>query len=542
VARALALAAAIAVSLLTVSAAGGASAQKPRFGGNVFFGNVAEPACLNPLIAACASEATRYIAELILLPAFDVSPQYTYRKRLVSRVTITKKPPFTLTYHIRPAARWSDGVQITARDFVFTHDARRAQRKDLSEDERQGLRRVRSVSRVDAKTVRVVLRARYSGWRAALFGNVLPAHALNGSDLTTIWKADRIDDPTTGRSIGSGPFLLESWERGRQLTLVRNPRYWGPHRAYLDRLVIRFRTESDSPVDLFQNGEWDIAHGIFGDAVSALRRAGVKVLADDPSAGYQAFFFRTGPTGGHPALRGKQGKPIRRALAYAIDRAALVSEGPGEINPNLRPLQSLLFPPQSPYYQPHWSSYRYRPVLARRMLEEAGCRRGADSIYSCDGERLSLRFLTRAGNPARARILGLVQRQLRESGVEVVPEFAGPGAFETIVSSGDFDVALFGFFTSPNPTGNSIFGCGGNSNHTGYCQRLVTRDLDQADRILDARQQARVMNRADAQMAKDMPVLPLFQIPLATAVRDNLRNFVQSLNPLTTSENWWRER
>jgi hypothetical protein len=51
-----------------------------------------------------------------------------------------------------------------------------------------------------------------------------------------------------------------------------------------------------------------------------------------------------------------------------------------------------------------------------------------------------------------------------------------------------------------------------------------------------------VMNRADAQMAKDMPVLPLFQIPLATAVRHNLRNFVQSFNPLTTSENWWRER
>jgi peptide/nickel transport system substrate-binding protein len=282
VARLTTLAAALAVSLLAVSGAGGASAQKPRFGGTVFFGNVAEPACLNPLIAPCASEATRYIAELILLPAFDVSPQYTYRKRLVSRVKITKKPPFTLTYHIRPAARWSDGVQITARDFVFTHDARRAQRKDLSEDERQGLRRVRSVSRVDAKTVRVVLRARYSGWRAALFGNVLPAHALKGSDLTTIWRADRIDDPTTGRSIGSGPFLLESWERGRQLTLVRNPRYWGPHRAYLDRLVIRFRTESDSPVDLFQNGEWDIAHGIFGDAVSALRRAGVKVLCRRP--------------------------------------------------------------------------------------------------------------------------------------------------------------------------------------------------------------------------------------------------------------------
>ncbi|MBA2641590.1 MAG: hypothetical protein H0U82_01520 [Actinobacteria bacterium] len=145
--------------------------------------------------------------------------------------------------------------------------------------------------------------------------------------------------------------------------------------------------------------------------------------------------------------------------------------------------------------------------------------------------------------PPRARILTLVQAQLRRSGVEVVPIFAPARTFlTTILPSGDFDVALFGFVSAPNPTGNAIFGCGGGQNYTGYCQRLVTRDLDQADRILDARQQARVMNRADAQMARDVPVLPLNQIPLPTAVRDTVKNFAQSFNPLTNSENWWLAR
>ena len=80
------------------------------------------------LLAKCAEgvEATRFITETVLQPAFDVSPQYTYRPRLVSDVDFTKKPPFTLTYHIRPAARWSDGVPVTARDFVFTHQRRSA--------------------------------------------------------------------------------------------------------------------------------------------------------------------------------------------------------------------------------------------------------------------------------------------------------------------------------------------------------------------------------------------------------------------------------
>ena len=88
----------------------------------------------------------------------------------------------------------------------------------------------------------------------------------------------------------------------------------------------------------------------------------------------------------------------------------------------------------------------------------------------------------------------------------------------------------------------SIYGCEGAFNYTGYCQRLVTADLDEADRILDAGQQARVLNRADAQIARDLPVLPLFQVPEPTAVRDTVKNFAQSYRPLTTSENWWLDR
>ena len=56
-----------------------------------------------------------------------------------------------------------------------------------------------------------------------------------------------------------------------------------------------------------------------------------------------------------------------------------------------------------------------------------------------------------------------------------------------------------------------------NNNVTGYCQRLVTADLNQADRILDEEQRARVLNRADRRLAKDVPVIPLYQPPAIVA-------------------------
>jgi peptide/nickel transport system substrate-binding protein len=152
--------------------------------------------------------------------------------------------------------------------------------------------------------------------------------------------------------------------------------------------------------------------------------------------------------------------------------------------------------------------------------------------------------VTSAGIPPRAQLISLAQAQLRQVGIEVAPTFAPPPVFlGQILPQGRFDVALFGWTGVPSGTGlDEIFGCGGALNYTGYCQRLVTRDLEQANLILDANQQARVLNRADRQMAQDVPALPLFQIPLPAAYRTTIHNYVLSHNPLTTSDTWWLER
>ena len=100
-----------------------------------------------------------------------------------------------------------------------------------------------------------------------------------------------------------------------------------------------------------------------------------------------------------------------------------------------------------------------------------------------------------------------------------------------------------GSSTVRNPTGKiQIFGCRGRQNFTGYCQPRVTRELDEADRILDSTSAGAVLNRADEQMASDVPVLPLYEIPLASAVRVTVRNLLSRSILLTNAENWWLER
>lgn len=515
----------------------GAPAQAPKRGGTVVVASVPpEPACLSPGEPRCVPGTLQITAvriyNRVLEAPFGVTPDFTWEPRLVSGVAYTTKPPFALTYRIRPEARWSDGVPVTAADFVFTH---RALLKHGPED---GLNRteVRSVRAVDPKTVRIVLRSRLAAWRE-LFGWILPRHALRGENLLTVWR-DGIVNPRTGSPIGSGPFLTGSWERGRQITLRRNTRYWGPHTARVDRVVLRFGVDGGTLVEGFRSGDYDVAAGFPPSFLPAVRGLnGLRMRTIDGTS-MEHFAIRIGP-GGHPALRNKL---VRRALAYGVDRPALARVALGELYPQAPQRDSLVFPTPSRYYRANWGTYSYRPAESRRLFELAGCRRGGDGIYGCAGQRLSLR-LTAPVIPGgfRPRIVELAQAQLRQAGVEVVPVYAPPQiVFGQLLPSGSFDVALFAWNFGPDPTPKVIFGCGGVQNWMGYCQRLVTADLDQAQRILDARRQAVVLNRLDAQMAKDVPAIPLYEQPQWAAVRTTLHNFAPTaFDPLVNAEDWW---
>ena len=536
-ARRLALAVAFGAALLPVSGAGGADDQTPKRGGAVVVGRPAgtELACLNLLIQRC--EVPPALLRQVLEGAFEVAPDLSYQPNLVSHVTTTTKP-FTLTYHIRPEARWSDGVPVAARDFAFTW---RTYSKLKLTDFPRAIRRVRTLG---ARTVKVDFRSRYAPWRD-LFAVVLPRHALVGEDLRTIWQ-DRIDNPKTGDPIGSGPFLVGAVDRGRQFTLIRNPRYWGRHQAYLDRLVFHFLAPPfpRSGLEALRDGSVDAILEVSHEPeVAAFCREPGVVCRTAPETGWEHIAFRRG-AGGHDALKQRT---VRQAIAYGIDRDALPRQVYPDLSrrPWLQPLQNFIFLPRQRFYEPHWKTYGYQPAKARRLLEEAGCRRGQDGIYICSGERLSLVLVTTPGMSVRTRTAALVQAQLRLAGVEVEPSFVSRGAFfGQVLPRGDFDLALFQFTSSPDPSASAdIWRCDGPVNFTGYCDRLVTQEFVQSQLIVDAQQRARALNRADRQMAKHVPALPLFQVPSTTAFRrTQLRGLVPNATfegILWNSEDWW---
>ncbi len=64
--------------------------------------------------------------------------------------------------------------------------------------------------------------------------------------------------PLSGKTVGTGPFKLESWEPGVQLIFVRNKDYHEAGKPYLDRMVMQLNVSADTAVRRFRNGELDI--------------------------------------------------------------------------------------------------------------------------------------------------------------------------------------------------------------------------------------------------------------------------------------------
>ena len=532
----LALAAVVVSGAIAVAPAAGVPEQTPKRGGTLVIRVPGgEPACLNVLPMSCNFDFGQWHgSEKVLQTPFEVGPDFTYEESLVSRVDFTRRRPFTLTYHIHPEARWSDGVPVTAQDFIFTLQAIR---RHASPEFRDFHAPIRSARAVDRKTLRVVLRPRSASWHD-FFGNILPAHALRGSDLTQVWS-DRIDDPRTGRPIGSGPFLVERLERGRQLVLRRNPRYWGPHPAYVERLVIRFaavghrsQRGAEERRARRRHGHSTIGRpGRSSAAGGALRRA-----RNAPD--FEHLDIQLGPNA-HPALRNKL---VRRALAYGIDRPALVRQIWGEVDPSARALDSAVHLAQSRYYEPNWSAYRYRPAEARRLLTQAGCRRGADGIFSCGG---------------RAALVALRdERRDSDSSAGASPD---PGAASGCRGRGRSGVRSPGDVLRPDPPGgerSTSHSSRGQAHrqHRGPASTAAARPRTSPATASDSSprtstrptgssttvEHARVFNRADRGLASDVPTIPLFQFVFTAAYDTSVRNFVfLPWNPLWNAENWW---
>lgn len=540
----------LALSLVAVtSAAGPAGAPKPRKGGTVVFGADQEPGFLNVFLVGGNHFWGSQIVSPILAPAFKVHPDFVFRPYVITRTKVTNRP-FSITYYIKKNARWYEpggGTRpLTADDFIFHY--RTVMNPQVKIGSVTGYEDISRVQRINAKTVKFTFKKPYAGYKT-MFAGVFPRHALQGLDFNNVWR-NSIDNPKTGRPITSGAFYLESWQKGRQAVLRRNPQFWG-QKSYLDRAVYRFLPDTNTTAQQIRGGEVDVIYPQPQAFLVSLRDERNLQFVVGKGPVWEHIDFNMGHRGkGDANLRKKF---VRQAISYGINRAALTNAlfTANRVAPGNPVLQSVIFVSNSKFYKRHWSKYNYNPTRARQLLDRNGCSRGGDGIYRCGGQKLSFRFAWTAGNQRRALAFEIMQAQLKQVGIELVAQPVPASViFARTRPDGDYDIIIFAWVGSPDVSSwVDVYGCRDDAkniaqdNDQGFCYPRVHRNLDRAKSETDDAKQAALINSAAAALAEEAVTVPLYQLPTYLIYKKSFRGLREnptSEGPVWNIEFWHR--
>jgi peptide/nickel transport system substrate-binding protein len=471
------------------------------------------PPCFNALLDTCNVQLLHAVMDATLAGAYRLRPDYTFEPVLVDHVDV-QADPFELTYHIQSGATWSDGVPITADDFLFTLDTLRDP-TNATGSSRSRYVRVSHAERVDADTFRLSFTSPEPEWRR-LFDVVLPKHVLSGRDFDTVWS-NGIDNPATGEPLGSGPFLLTGRAPGASLTLTPNPRWLGEG-PFLDEVVLRSMPTNDQ----FQ--------GIRDGSVDLISPQPQNQIADVMGVPGVDVDWREGPVFEHvdinvtsttmPLLREQW---FRQALAYALDRTGAVAPAYAPILPTYPALQSLRYRMPQPEHEPTYGRYTFDPAAVGSLMTANGCSLGGDGIWVCGGIRASVKLATTTGNLVRETMQAHLIARARSAGIELVAD--NGSVLDVLINRlpmRQFETIMFAWVTEVGSSPRALYTCNAPQNHTGHCSAALDEFVGRAENTLDPMNRSALYNDAYDILAAEVPTIPLLARPVFQVRRDRL--------------------
>ena len=513
-------------------------------GGTLVLGAEQEPECAD-WISSCAGASWGFWTMTVnTMPrSFDIvegdDGGWAYEaSSLLEGEPEVEDDPQVITYEISDDAVWSDGEPITCADYEYTWD-QIVNGTDIYDT--TGYADIESVECPDDKQVVVTFSQPYSAWKQ-LFGGqygIYPSHILEGQDRNAA-MAD-------GYDFSGGPWVIDNWDKGVEVSLVPNENYWG-EQPKLDRVVFRFLADTSAEFQAFKAGE---VKAIYPqpqlDAVAEIE-AGIPNTQSD-------FTSETPNT--EALWMNNERFPfdsvaVRQAFAYSLDRAAIVERLFGALGVT-EPLNAFNAPILGEFGAPDaFADYEQDLAMVDELMEGDGWEKGGDDIWAKDGERAVVEFKTTSGNARRELTQQIVQEQAGEAGFEVTINNREAGdLFGSDLPAGDYQMALYAqVMTGLDPTLCNIF-CSKNvpseeNQQTGQnWTRTIVDGLDEpletVDVELDREVQSEAQAEADEIMAEAMVSLPLDPLPNILLWSDDIVGPVEQnpiFGPFYNMEQW----
>ncbi|HEY2705617.1 MAG TPA: peptide ABC transporter substrate-binding protein [Candidatus Dormibacteraeota bacterium] len=488
-------------------------------------------------------------------------------------------PKMCVTWKLRDGVLWHDGTTFSSKDVcdTFAFFWQKYQTKNPTNVQNPtGWQETIGCDDSNKLQAVVSYRSTYGGYLSQATGvyGILPSKLLQnafngaggaGADLEKTPQTVNLTlgsgntDAYTGTETldkmidGTGPYVFQKYEPGKDIILVRNKKYWDTkHQPHLDKIIMKIVSDTKAQLDQARAGEiqfgMDYRLALLKDLNDTAKNGKLRVQTI-PESGAEKIDFNLCDNA--KGLCGDQATKspftadikVRQAMIKAINRDLIVkSIAAGE---TVVPQDSWIylgaeFIRTTPSEDP---TTGYDPAGAIKILEDAGyklnpsCHGGlgrADSSGRC----MDLSFVTTSGNTARQNAQIAVQADLQKVGIytnlsdvksgKLFGNFADGGLLYTH----QFQLAMYtNTMSSPAEPDSWYPGyhadCGGScpefnqvpstanngvgQNDTGENNPTVDKLFDQARATVDLSQRAKAYKQIEAQLAKDLPEIPLYQ-------------------------------
>jgi peptide/nickel transport system substrate-binding protein len=212
----------------------------------------------------------------------------------------------TWTFHLRPGLKFSDGSPLTSNDVKASFDWMRADKANVNSG---FVADWKAVTAPNASTVEIKLKQPQGSLPAITAGVGFGIYPAKGISNPKSFFAQPAGQPS------SGEYQITAWTNsGAEVTLQRNPNYWGPKPVVPKLEVIAIQSPSTGILEL-KNNQLDIMQGLPPSTIGQLSGHGVTGYVVPNYGGYYLYLNDR-----HSPLSNVN---VRRAISLAVNRTQM---------------------------------------------------------------------------------------------------------------------------------------------------------------------------------------------------------------------------
>lgn len=411
-----------------------------------------------------------------------------------------------IVFKLKKGVKWHDGKEFTSDDCVFTY-------KIITDPQTPtpysgDFLSVKKVYNPDKYTFVVEYKEPFAPALASWGVSIVPKHLLEGKDIT---KSELSRKP-----VGTGPYILKEWIPAQKIELTANNNYFDG-RPYLDGQV--FRIIPDMATMFFELKAGNIDFTSLTPLQYERQTNNEEFKKKFNKYRYLAFAYTY--FGFNLLRKPFDDKRVRKAIAYAIDKKEIIKGvlfGHGEEATGP-------YKPDTYWYNPNVERYGLNVEMAKKLLKEAGFEdKDGDGVIERDGKPFRFTVLTNQGNDARIKTAEIIQRRLKNIGIDMrilVLEWAT--FIKEFINKRNFDAIILGWTIPQDPDLFDIWHSSkaqnGGLNHYSYKNEEVDKLLIEGRRIIDKNKRKKIYDRIQEILADDVPCVFLY-VPYALPVID----------------------